>query len=544
MAFYKKIILTIIISILAFETTAKDINIAVLAIYGEEACKESWQPTIDYLNSSIEQYTFNLIPIEPGKIDELDRRVKELEIDFVITSPAIYVDLENMYGVSAILTLVDKSKSSMFGSVFIVNSDNSEIYDIDDVKNRSIAAVAEKGFGGWLVGQYHFMKNGVDLYKENKSITFLGTQPRIVQSVISGKYDFGIIRTGMLETLAFEGKININDIRIINSQNNIDFPYLLSSRLYPEWAFAKTLSTPRSLSKKVAKILLDLPQGDQIAIQGGYWEWTTPANYTPVHDLMKLLKVGSYSKYGKVTTYDYIIQNKIQISIFFVFMLCMLVFMLLLRKSNKKLYMAQQLAELKTAQEKGASIERERIARDLHDDVAPLLLTLTHTSESKKNSNLARQAMKTLRESIYTLSELEGFPLDIIIADWRIEIYEMTDAMKTKLSWKQSPVDLEFILTARQKLNLTRILREVVSNALRHAKPKNINVYIEATSQILSVNILHDGSIRPINEWRAGKGLNNIRTRITELGGEVSWLLTDQNPEILKIHWEVPITPQ
>ena len=543
MTFFKTTILTFTILLITSVSVAKEVNIAFLTIYGKEAGYKSWQPTIDYLNNSIKQHSFNLIPIEPGEIDELDKKVKSSEIHFVVTSPAVYVDLENLYGVSAILTLVDKSKQAMFGSTIIVRSNNDDIKTFDDIKDKSIAAVAEKGFGGWLIGKYLFMENGIDLHKESKSITFLGTQPKIVQSVKTGEYDLGIIRTGMLETLASEGKININDYRIFNDQSNSEFPYILSSRLYPEWAFSKTKNTPRNLAKKVAQALLALPQGSQIALQGGYWEWTTPANYTPVHDLMKLLKVGSYSEYGKVTAYNYIAQHKIQVSLLLAFIFGILVFILLLRRSNKKLYIAQKIAEIKTAQQEGAVIERERIARDLHDDVAPLLLILTHTSESQKNANLARFAMQTLRESIYSLCESDDAPLDVVIADWRIEAYEMTEPVKIKLSWLQEATHLELTLTARQKLNLTRILREAISNALRHAKPQrmNIHIFFDIESCLLSISLKHDGNIRPINEWRYGKGLNNIRTRITELKGNVSWLIVENNPNILEIIWKIPI---
>ncbi|HEY0720660.1 MAG TPA: hypothetical protein VGE50_05350 [Gammaproteobacteria bacterium] len=208
------------------------------------------------------------------------------------------------------------------------------------------------------------------------------------------------------------------------------------------------------------------------------------------------------------------------------------------------LTLARKSAALREAQERGAAVERERIARDLHDDVAPQLLTLAHSADSEENADRARTALQTLRESIYTLSETGELSLQTLLAEWRVEAAERTEAANVQLSWHESGQPPDFSLTARQRLNLARVFREALTNALRHALPETINIVIEMASHQLTVRVSHGGVIALPESWRAGKGLNNMRTRIAELGGQIMWRLQADNPAILEVCWETPlVTP-
>ena len=331
----------VVLSLYSANTLAKDIRIGVLAISGKKAAVEAWTPTIDYLNSAAMTAQSNphfvLVAIEPGNMQRLESMVKNKDIDFFIVSPALFADLENLYGASAILTLVDKSQQAVFGSVIFVRNDNTAIKNLQDATTKSIAAVASKGFAGWLVSHNLFRQNGIDLTSQSKGVHFLGTQPKVVEAVFNNKLDVGIVRTGIIEGLIAKGEIETDSLRILNPQTVPGFPYLLSTDLYPEWALAKTSHVSRSLAKKVATALLSLPPGDDIALTAGYWEWMPSQNYQSVHELMKTLRVGSYAQYGNVSLVDYIKQNRLitALSLFLFLTLC--VFLVLLRQSNRNL---------------------------------------------------------------------------------------------------------------------------------------------------------------------------------------------------------------
>ncbi|MCJ7765885.1 MAG: phosphate/phosphite/phosphonate ABC transporter substrate-binding protein, partial [Thiovulaceae bacterium] len=272
---------------------AKQVTIAVVAIHGKEKAVQEWTPTVEFLQRALPQHAFKLVPFTLGKVKQLKQSIAAGTIDFVITQPAIYVELELSNGISRILTMIDKSRSAKFGSVLITRSD-SGIKRLEQVKNRRIAAVAPLGFGGWLIGYYEFFEHGIDLLKDASEVEFLGTHAQVLQAVLNRRADVGIIRTGILESMVRYNDLDLSEITVLNRQNSPDFPYLLSTKLYPEWAFAKTKEVSNALAKEMAMAMMSISPDSQAAQKAGFWEWTMPYSYQPVHELMQKLQIGPY----------------------------------------------------------------------------------------------------------------------------------------------------------------------------------------------------------------------------------------------------------
>ena len=286
---------------------AKEISVAVLAFSGEEYASDTWQPTIDYLNRHISEHEFSVVPIEPSNIALLEKLVEQQKIDFVITQPINFVELQVKYGATSILTLVDESKYAKFGSVIFTRAD-SDITNLPEVNGRSIAGATPKGLGGWLIGYNELINQGVNVL-ESSDISYLGVQENIVNAVLSGAVDVGIVRTGFIERLARNNTLKLDNIKIINAQSVEGFPYLLSTSLYPEWAFVKTSHASKHIAKDIATTLLQMSPGSKEATARGYWEWVTPIDYQPIHSLMQKLRIGVYENYGKVSLLQYIKDN-------------------------------------------------------------------------------------------------------------------------------------------------------------------------------------------------------------------------------------------
>lgn len=325
---------------------AQKVNILVVAIHGVEMAKEEWQPTIDYLQASLPQHQFHLVPVAPLDLERIKVQIARQEIDFVITQPAIYVDLELNFGISRILTMVQKGGFSKFGSTIITRAD-SGIHTIKDLRGKTVAGVAKLGFGGWLVGYKEMLENGFDPYKDAKAVKFLGTQPREIQAVLNGEVDAAVIRTGALENHATAWKLNLDDFRILAPKTYPGFPFKVSTPLYPEWAFARTNTASNELSKSVALALLSLGSNSQVAATAGFQEWTFPYDYQPVHDLLKTLRVGPYENYGKVSMRDFVGQHKIQVALFLTLALMIFIMMAVIYRSN--LILSREKAEKEKA---------------------------------------------------------------------------------------------------------------------------------------------------------------------------------------------------
>ena len=314
---------------------AKDIQIGVLAFSGKDYALNSWQPTVDYLNKEITEHQFSLVAVEPSNIEQLEQLVKQRQIDFVITQPVTFIELQVKYSASSVLTLVDESQSDKFGSVIFVQSD-SPIQQLSDVKGKTIAGANPKGLGGWLIGYNELINQGVGDFDESK-VSFLGVQENIVNAVLAGSVDVGIVRTGVLERLANAQAINLSDLKVLNAKHVSDFPYLLSTDLYPEWALVKSSHTPKTIAKKVASALLSMAPNSEAAKARGYWEWVTPVDYQPIRELMQKLRVGVYQDYGKVSLLQYVKDNLVLSSLLLTVLIILAVTGLLVLKLNKRL---------------------------------------------------------------------------------------------------------------------------------------------------------------------------------------------------------------
>lgn len=278
------------------------VKIGVLAYRGHEEAIIRWHPTAEYLTAKISSHSFEIVPLDLNDIREAIRRK---EVDFIITNPGNYVELEAGYGASRVATLktiYNGRTLKEYGAVIFTKADRTDIKDLKDLKGKKFMATEKEGFGSWRVSWREFNDYGIDPFRDFLGIEFIGLpQDLVVYGVRDNKADAGTVRTGFLESMAAEGKINISDFRILNQRKHNDFPQLLSTRLYPEWAFAKAKDTLDELAEKVVIALIEMPQDSNAARAAKIVGWTVPLDYQRVHELMKELRITPYEDYGKIT---------------------------------------------------------------------------------------------------------------------------------------------------------------------------------------------------------------------------------------------------
>lgn len=285
-----------IFSLSFLSASDKQIKIGVLAKRGEKVCLEKWNPTAEYLSTNIAGYSFKIVPLS---FSELNKTVKENKVDFVLTNSAYFVELESEYGVSPLVTLLNKGPRGgckFFGGVVFCRNDRKDIKTLTDVKGKTFMAVNENSFGGWHMAHREMKDKGLDPKKDLKKLSFGGTHDSVVLAVLKGDVDAGTVRTDTLERMAAEGKIKLDSFKILNIQKNSDFPFLHSTRLYPEWPFAKLKNTPDELCKKVTDSLLRMYPDSPAATAAKCAGWSVPVNYASVLSCLKDLGIGLFGK--------------------------------------------------------------------------------------------------------------------------------------------------------------------------------------------------------------------------------------------------------
>lgn len=278
---------------------AAEYKVAVRAHHGVEHAFKRWQPTVDKLNKQLPQHNFTLVPIISLK--EITQRASRSEFDFVLTNPSSYVEIEQMYGAKSMVTLNNKrgnSAQSRFGSVIFTHASNSDILNLKDLNGKTLMAVSESAFGGWRVAWVAMLEQGFVPHKNLKKLVYAKnkTQPEVVWAVRDKKVHAGVVRTDRLERMEAAGKIDMRYFRILNNQEERDFPFFLSSKLYPEWPFVALKHVPVSDVDTVTNALLKIEENSRAAQLGKYVGWVLAKDYEPVRVLMKRLRIGPYVK--------------------------------------------------------------------------------------------------------------------------------------------------------------------------------------------------------------------------------------------------------
>ena len=299
------------------EGRGKQYKIGILAKRGRDRCLEKWSSTAEYLTKRIPGCSFSIVPLG---FEQIYPSVERGDVDFVVANSSFYVSLESFYGASRIATLKNLHSSgkvtTLFGGVIFCLAERQDIKKTQDLKNKTFMAVKETSFGGWQTAWRELKGQGIDPHRDFADLQFGGTHDAVVWAVRDGKVDAGTVRTDTLERMAMEGKVNLDDFRIIFGHdrhryffndilfNNTlvkDFPFIHSTRLYPEWPFAKTAKTPDGIAEKVAAALLSMPAGCPAAKAARCAGWTIPMNYRSVRDCLKELRISPYKDYGKIT---------------------------------------------------------------------------------------------------------------------------------------------------------------------------------------------------------------------------------------------------
>jgi len=267
-------------------------RIGVLSFQSKADTLAQWTPTAQALERVLPETRFEILALS---YEELDAAVINEQVDFVLTNPEHYVVLRNQRSLRPMATinqLIGDQVVDNFGSVIFTRTD-STIASIEQAKGKRVQAVGLNSLGGYLMAADEFRNRGIKLNNSTDAqVSFSGVpHSRVVDAVMAGQADVGIVRTGVLEQMAKAGKLNLRQLRVLNQQPSSVFPQLLSTKLYAEWPWAAMPKTSPTLTKAVLVELLEIAADSAAANAGHYQGFSIPANYVPVEELMRRFKV-------------------------------------------------------------------------------------------------------------------------------------------------------------------------------------------------------------------------------------------------------------
>jgi len=200
---------------------------------------------------------------------------------------------------------------------------------------------------------------------------------------------------------------------------------------------------------------------------------------------------------------------------------------------------AMQLALIKTSEHYSHSLintiedERKRLSKEFHDSIGQNILVLRNSmlkmlkgnadsNQQTKFNELLEITAETLEEIRQISQNLRPTTLDTIglTASISSMIYKLNEVEETSFTFNCS-VSIDQLIDKDHEINIYRIVQELTSNILKHAKATEVTVtfQIEQTSLIL---VVQDNGIgfNTANSNR-GNGLSSIKERVNILKGQL-----------------------
>jgi len=558
---------------------ALQMKIGVLAFRGEEDAVERWSPTARYLDERIDGYRFEVVPLT---LDGMATEVANDRLDFILTNTGNYVVLENAWGISRLATLKVRhlgQEFTQFGAVIFTRADQVGLNRLGDVAGHSMMAVSRNAFGGFQMALRELNNAGVDPFSDLSQLRFIGfPQDDIVHSVIEGRVDVGTVRSGTLERMAADGLIDLDRVKVLGARDSEAFPFLHSTRLYPEWPFAKARKTPEKLAQRVAIALLEMEPGSEAAQRAFAAGWTIPLDYGPVHELFRELEVGPYAHLGKPDLGSIWREYRgwILFSLVLVSVLLALLFLIVRAEINRREQEHQtQLAHIARVNSMG-----EMAAGIAHELNQPLTAILNYTSGCLRLLQKNNGDREALREAIVKAGNDARRAADIIRSlrefikreDLRQKDIPIRDCIEPALELLRSRLKQQQIAVAVRiapdvsMIHADRIqIEQVVVNLLLNAidalqgagegtadkkiivdvarfDARYIAVAISDTGPRLAADVV-EHLFDPFFTTKAegmGMGLSISRSIIESHGGTIEYLLNQQ--QLPTIRFTLPIT--
>lgn len=275
-----------------------ELKVAV-SITGQGAdLMQRWQPTIDYLNTELGDYTFSLLPMQDNTMKEA---VKLGQVDFVIPHSGLYIELESRFDVNRIATfrnVLNDEAYSVFGSVIFTRSDRHDIHHLSDLRDKTVVAVRDNTVGDWLGVERELVERSITPAKDLADLRFMGDVRRVMAEVRRGEADVGVLRADQLRLLEQRGHLTPNQFKVLNPRTLPQYPLQISTRLYPEIPFAALNHVPQEVVQRVAIALLSIAPDSEAATQLNSAGWSIPLSYRPVNDVYRRLRIGPYEPSG------------------------------------------------------------------------------------------------------------------------------------------------------------------------------------------------------------------------------------------------------
>jgi signal transduction histidine kinase len=175
--------------------------------------------------------------------------------------------------------------------------------------------------------------------------------------------------------------------------------------------------------------------------------------------------------------------------------------------------------------------ERQRIMRDMHDGIGTALMSSLAMAEQGRLTQ--EHAVAVLREGLdelkLVIDSLEPVDNDIValLANLRYRFGQRIEEAGVHIGWEMAELPPLPWLDPSRALQVLRIVQESVTNVLKHSRATEVRISArpairDAEHTGVVIRVTDNGRGFDPEQTARGRGLNNLRHRAAELGGELT----------------------
>lgn len=274
--------------------TERTLILGVYAFRPKPVMVARYQPLADHLGRQLGDTRVELRILDQTA---MEAALALGELDLIFTNPSHYLILRARNRLTGALAtqvdLADGMPADRLGGVILTRADRDDITRLTDLRDRVIAIPGAKHLGGYQAQAYELLEAGLSAADDLRLLQ-VGGHDAVVEAVLTGRADAGFVRTGILESMARESSLDIRRLRVIGAREHPGFPYRASTRLYPAWPFVALPHVDARLTRRIASALFALESTDPAARAAGIDGFAPPADYQPVEQLARDLRLPPY----------------------------------------------------------------------------------------------------------------------------------------------------------------------------------------------------------------------------------------------------------
>lgn len=199
---------------------------------------------------------------------------------------------------------------------------------------------------------------------------------------------------------------------------------------------------------------------------------------------------------------------------------------------------------------RGQEEERQRIARELHDEIQNQLVVVKTRLEKLKSSNVnnkdIEEAGKQIDLANVKTRRISHGMVPMVLQRFGLQgaveqVLNDANAAKPELKINKQIIGLDQRLDPVVELNLYRITQEIINNMLKHAHATESTLILSKTDHRINLSFEDNGlGFDPSDPaFSEGMGLQNIRSRLLILNG--TWQIESKANKGTNIEINIPI---